>query len=199
MRWTNTFPDLDPNNFSPAYYTRTLGVGFEVGEMSWVKAFPRVENLVLYLNCPNSHIGHSITSFCTLVPSLKSLKLSVCCQVSIPSSQVMGLVRSLPHLEDLSLHGQSFDISNQGADGPLTGLDHLTPPALTGSLDVSCWPAKEWFPLLLDLPGGLHFTKLALGYIQWDWEDSEHSLIGQLIAACSNTLECLEIGPWYGN
>ena len=182
--WTNTFPG--PNN-PLAYYTRTLEVeaAFGAGETSWINAFSRVECLVLHFGGhSNRGPGDCATSFRILAPSLKALHVRP--WIKIPPSRVFGLIRSLPLLEDLSVSDR--DLVDE--DGPPTGPDPFPPPALTGSLKISLYSAKGWFRQLLDLRGGLHFTKLTLIL---PGQEEDLLLAEQLMEACRYTLECLEI------
>lgn len=188
LKWTKAFPD--PAN-SPAHHARTLVVDAafgEGGERSWIHAFSCVERLIVECGYLGFDIGYSLIPFSILAPSLKSLRVNSV--IGTPHSQVFGLISSLPFLEDLALHGDDTRLIEQVSDGPLAVNPPSTPPALTGTLDLSLESMERSLRLLLDLPGGLHFRKLTLG----SWRSEEKfPLVAQLMAACSETLECLDI------
>jgi len=187
-KWTNRFPD--PTN-SPAQHAHTLSVDGAFGEedeRSWIHPFSRVERLILECGYLGLDVGYHLLPFRILAHSLKSLHVNSI--VGTPHSQVFGLIRSLPLLEDLTLRGNDMTVNNQGSDGPPTVLPPSTSPALTGTLELSLEFMEKSLRLLLNLPGGLHFRKLRLD----SWRNDEtFSLVGQLVAACSDTLECLDI------
>jgi hypothetical protein len=65
-----------------------------------------------------------------------------------------------------------------------------SPPRFTGSLEVYLKGGKNSFARrLLSLPGGIHFRKLALTWL----EEEDPSLMTALIEKCSHTLESLDI------
>ena len=185
--WNTMFPD--PTN-SPGWYTHTLAVGAlgDVGESSrGMQAFPRLEQLIVSCEWANSATAKhtiSLIPFHKFAPSLKHLNVS---GPHIPAPQIVDIVRSLPLLEDLLLSGSDID-------GQLDGLPAIAPPStpltLTGTLDilVSSRIART-LGRVLELPGGLHFQKiqLSLCYAQ------DIPLVTELVTACSDTLESLDI------
>lgn len=186
-KWEANFPD--PME-SPAYHTHTLtvdGAFGAAGKDSWIYAFPRVERLFVTCGYLGLDIGNSLLPFGILAPSLKSLHVNSI--VGTPHSQISGLIQSLPLLEDLALQGVDLTITNQGSDGPLPAI--ISPSlSLAGTLNLYLEDMERSLHLLLDLPGGLRFRKLALD----SWCNEKHfPLVGQLVAACSSTLECLDI------
>jgi hypothetical protein len=66
-----------------------------------------------------------------------------------------------------------------------------TSPALTGILNLLTYDYMEHILRpLLDLPGGLRFRSLVLAWCN----EQELSLVTEFVTACSDTLECLDIG-----
>lgn len=178
-RWKTTFPD--PAN-SPGCHVRTLTIDGSlsgVEESSWVEDFSQVERLFMFLT---SHAAFGrFLPFHTLSPCLRALHVFT----HVPNPQIFNLICSLPLLEDLTLNGLSVG----NGDGPqIAALS--TSPALTGTLEAIVQWTTPTLSLLLHLPGGLHFRKLKL----WACKSEEDiCLAADLVTACSDTLECLDV------
>ena len=191
--WKKTFSD--PSN-SPAYYTHTLSVKYphvvtaaDVEDSGLIRTFSRV----IDLSVDNSREGHdgskvSLAPFHGFSPVLKSLRL-----VSnlFSHSQIIGLIRSLPLLEDLILI-VSGSASNDDLDisGPPGATPPPSSPPLTGSLSLVLF--KGIGPVtrqLLDLPNGLHFRKLRILWIRED----DVQWINALVVECFDTLESIDV------
>ena len=185
--WSKAFPD--PAN-SPAHHTRSLSIrrlntsALEDSDVSrGVRAFRRLETLDVRTMWVGDH-GVSFIPFRGLSPTLKSLSLSY---TFTPLSEVFNLICSFPLLEDLSL----TSVSGQDADGwniPSTS------PRLTGSLHMEVtygiWSTVR---LLCDLPGGLHFSKVAVTC----HDDGDVKPTAGLVLRCSDTLQSLDISYHY--
>ena len=185
--WKRTFPD--PSR-SPARHTRNLVVHCaadiavaDVGGDSLLQAFSCVVRLELGLDKTSLKTPDiSLVPFYNFSPSLKSLRLS---SLRLPRSQVFGLIQSLPLLEDLTLTGYN---TQEGAPSPV--INTSTSPALTGTLDLDLLKGTESVTRrLLGLPNGLHFRRLIFSH-----RCKNDSLwMEELVAACSDTLECLDV------
>ena len=179
--WKKTFPD--PKT-SPAYHTRTLTIDVDVIDVEkgdWIQGFSRVERLSA------SNIFTSFALFCKLSPSLKSLHLSL----SFLHPHVFDLIRSLPHLEDLTLISDDLACDDDKLDGPLPLVPSSVSPPLTGSLRLSLGQGiASTARRLLDLPNGLRFREVRLS----THEVGDTPVLAELVEACSDTLECLYIG-----
>ena len=188
--WMKTFPD--PSN-SPAHYTRTLSIfgikpftaaDTDVGR--WIHAFSSVVHL--HVEICNSNIWDggvrirvSLLPFHGLSPAVRSLHLE---SASGLSSEV-NLMCSFPLLEDFA-----FIVFDHGNDAD-EWTTPSTSPRLTGSLTLS-GAEEEIGPTarrLLDLPNGLHFTKIVLVWVT----DVDPRLANDLVLRCSNTLESLDV------
>ena len=178
--WKKAFPD--PSN-SPAHYTRSLSIrdipviiAPDMGEGGWIRTFHSVVHLCLECHGWEAH-PDSIIPFHGLSSTLRSLHLTAA------FIDVFDLVCSFPLLEDLALVMFGSEVEIDGWDAPSTS------PKLTGSLDlrmirgIGCTIRR-----LLDLPGGLHFTKIT---VLCPYNDLE--LITDLLSRCSDTLESLTV------
>ena len=179
-RWRETFPDpLD----SPAHHTQILSIrnpqlitGADTGT---IRTFCGVERLTV-----DTDLWHdqwvSLTPLRGFSSVLRSLHLSF---TSLPDSEVFGLICSLPLLEDLALVSRSRRRGG-GWNTPSTS------PKLTGSLELRMVEGIHSATYrLLDLPNGLHFTKIAVAWVSK--EDAMSTMY--LVSRCSNTLESLDI------
>ena len=185
LKWKKAFPV--PTN-SPAYHVHTLAIncGTRSFEGDLVQYFSRVERLII--SGSDSRFPGPFIRFHGS-PCLKSLQVSS----STLRPNFFILLRSLPLLEDLSLGANmtsSVNIWREQGESPTFTFPSTSPP-LTGTLDLRL--SKEMVQTvqeLLDLPGGLHFRCLNL----WCNLDGEFKRVAKLVAACSNTLEHLEVG-----
>ena len=176
--WKKTFPN--PSN-SPAHYTRSLSIrdipviiAPDMGEGGWIRTFHSVVHLCLECHGWEAH-PDSIIPFHGLSSTLRSLHLTAA------FSDVFDLICSFPLLEDLALVMFGSEVEIDGWNAPSTS------PKLTGSLDlrmmrgIGCTIRR-----LLDLPGGLHFTKIT---VSCPYKDL--GLTTDLLSRCSDTLESL--------
>ena len=177
--WNKTFPD--PMS-SPAHHARTLTVEcipVDTEESGWIHGFSRVERLV---------VDHSLATvpfpFPMFAPSLKSIFVT---SVLLPSSQLFDLIRFLLVLEDLTVICDNV-LNVDEPKGPHAATS--TSPPLTGTLHLIVFNdlARVVQPLL-DLPGGLRFRSLELAWCS----ESDLPSVMDLVAACSDTLESLDI------
>ena len=184
-KWRKTFPD--PMN-SPACYTQTLTVDGVLGcpeEMRQIESFSRIERLIVERPSQWAELPDGIlylSPFYKAAPSMKSLHVD---STVLPCSQVFNLVRSLPLLEDLTLITRGVD------DG--AGAKPSTPapsPALTGNFELVASVGMEIIlRILLGLQGGLRFRELRLSCCNVE----DLTLVEELVLACSDTLESLDI------
>ena len=181
-RWKKTF--LDPSN-SPAHHTRSLSIygspavtaeDTDVG--GWIRTFRNVIHLSLI--CREGHQAF-LVSFHGLSPTVRSLHLSS------TTTESFNLVCSFPLLEDLSFVFFGSKSEPDRWNVPLRS------PKLTGSLDLRTpMGTRSVARRLLDLPGGLHFTKITVGCGARDSQS-----ITELVSRCSDTLESLTISSWF--
>ena len=187
--WMKAFPD--PFD-SPAHFTRALRlsgpemVSFAVFHACpWVRSFSHVVELqVTTIGAGDGQI--SFTQLHGFSPTLKILSL-IYPAVALP--QVLDFICSFPLLEDLSL----FSSSHSEGDDPLDKWDAPpTLPKFTGSLHLS---GKNLYLIrkLLDLPGGLRFSKITMSC---PFESGD--LKEELVSMCSKTLESLSIEHYPG-
>ena len=175
----------DPTN-SPAHYTRSLELDRpEVNAVAvsdarpWVHSFNRVVNLRLMTFDVDDH-NISFTQLHGLSPALKFLQFYY---FLAPPPEVLDFICSFPLLEDLSLYSSRLlDQENgSGWDAP------PTLPKFTGSLFLSDNDRRVTRGLL-DLPGGLPFSKISVSCPIGDGD-----LVKELVSTCSNTMESLQI------
>ena len=177
--WQKTFPD--PSN-SPAHYARSLLIrtsavlpaDTSVGDL--IRTFGGVVRLhVETFDC-----DISLAPLHGLSPTLKSLRMEY---ESASSSQIFGLVCSFPLLEDLTL--VSLDYDNEFGEWDIPSIS----PKLTGCLELRAdHTTRPIVRRLLELPSGLHFSKI---YISCYQEGVE--AIMDLVPRCSDTLESLSL------
>ena len=181
--WQKTFPD--PSN-SPAHYARSLSIRrsdavlpahTSVGD--WIRTFSGV----VRLHVETFGLGRDIplVPLHGLSPTLKSLRVD--CSLFTPSSEIFSLVCSFPLLEDLTFVSHDYDSEFGKWYIPSTS------PKLTGCLEL--WADHTIRPIarrLLELPSGLHFSKI---YVSCYQEGVEAMM--DLVPRCSDTLESLSI------
>jgi len=195
--WKKTFPD-PPN--SPGCHTRTLffrcarvvtAAGTGAGGL--IQTFSQVVRLELSASDAKPLVMFgtlektSLAPFHNFSPTLKSLRVD---SVVLQCPQVFDLVCSFPLLEDLTLLGddQPLDDDND-SHGPRTVVPSTSPP-LTGSLELTMLLGMgNVTRRLLDLPNGLHFRELVF----WWFYEMDLSSMMELVARCSDTLECLDV------
>ena len=175
-----TFPD--PLN-SPAYYTWTLkilDIWTATAASHWLRAFRHVVRLHM-MTIATDEDQISLVPLHGLWPALRSLRLGF---DSIPPSEVFNFMCSLPLLENLTL----FHVGHESTSD--IWITPSTSPKLTGSLDLGAmwgiWPTAR---RLLDLPNGLHFTRIALMCIH----GADYEATTDLVSACSDTLEYFSV------
>jgi hypothetical protein len=185
--WKKTFPD--PSN-SPARYTRSLLIRTskvftfaDVDVGGWIRIFSGVERLGVDVG---GYYGGRISFVALrgLSPTLRSLRLV--CRIAPPPSEIFDLVCSFPLLEDLAL----FSLSDYSGVGGWSIPS--TSPKLTGCLDLRMHCGfRPTIHRLLELPSGLHFSKIIVSYFSKDI-----GLTTDLISKCSDTLEFLSLYPF---
>ena len=178
--WQKTFPG--PSN-SPAHHTRSLSIDtpeavplVNTGVGDWIRTFSGV----VRLHVENFDCDISLAPLHGLSPTLKSLRMEY---ESASSSQIFGLVCSFPLLEDLTLVSYGYNIEVDEWDIPSTS------PKLTGCLEL--WADHTIRPIarrLLELPSGLHFSKIDVSCHQ----ESVEAMM-DLVPRCSDTLESLSL------
>lgn len=188
-KWEETFPE--PAN-SPACYTRSLTVGLiEVGTTEdvdkgcWIRSFTKVRRLfVRSERCWEFGPNGSYPPFDAL-SSVTSLKLH---STHLRPQQNFELICSFPLLEDLDI--EHCEKSFGEIDGCRDSIQRLGRPKLTGTLFLRDLDLRHTIDLLLALPGGLHFRKIALDrYIPEQFRE-----LAALMEKCYGTLECIDIG-----
>jgi len=172
--WKKTFPD--PSS-SPAHHTRSLLIltpptitAADTSAGGWVRTFRSVTHLqLIHLDRASLVLLHGLS------PAVRSLNLTI-----VPF-EVFDLICSFPLLEDLRLISLDPENDAEVWNPPLTS------PKLTGHLDVR---TSGVFPSvarrLLDLPGGLHFSKITAFFFPGDTGS-----VTDLVSECSDTLESL--------
>jgi len=169
--WKKSFPD--PSN-SPAHHTRTLFVygAHNASVGGWIRAFHNVVNLRL-----SNQNQASIAPFCGLSPTIRSLHLIY------THSKVFDLICSFPLLEDLEVVALLAKSDTDVWSAPLMS------PRLTGTLDLKTPESIRLVTRrLLDLPGGLRFSRIKTVFIE---EDTK--LVTDLVSGCADTLEYLSL------
>ena len=169
----DTFPD--PST-SPAHHTRNLVIeGPPPRESARIRSFHYIEYLLVFaVNWETSET--SLVSLHGLSPTLRSFHLY---HYSFQLSEIFNLIYSFPLLEDLTIGCGEGKSNGDGWVAPLTS------PKFRGTLHLID-DIRSTAPLLLILPGGLHFTKIV---IQLSVGDA--GLMMDLVSRCSDTLESL--------
>jgi hypothetical protein len=183
-RWMKAFPD--PFS-SPAHYTRALHCSLNLFNAAgsdarpWVHSFNRIVELRVMSVGDESQV--SFAQLHGLSPTLRRLKLVRGC---ISPPQVLDFACSFPLLEDLELSSSPHPkLDTDGWDVPPTS------PRLTGSLSMT-GDNRYIMRKLLDLPGGLRFTKITISC-----PIKNGDLMEQLVSRCSDTLESLRVEYCY--
>ena len=176
-----TFPD--PSD-SPARYTRSLDL-FDFKEITVAisDVLPQIHSfnhiVKLAINVGRGSCRISITQLRGLSPNLKSL---VIFRSHAPLSEFLDFICSFPLLDDLELRLLDIERNIDGWDPP----PNL--PKFTGSLRLLGTGADYIARKLLDLPGGLHFSKIIACCLGGD-----NGLTSELVSKCSGTLQSLRI------
>ena len=184
--WKKTFPESAE---SPACYARSLRVdpthlvtagGGVDGDL--IKSFTRVVQLKLWNNVPWSRKSIPNATFAPFrTHALSSVKSLILGFAAVSSSEVLDLICSLPHLEDLEI-----DTANIVIDDVISRSS--TSPPLTGTLTLNRG-GDQVANLLKSAPGGLRFRKIILG----PYAGERLKRVKDLVVRCSDTLECIEI------
>jgi len=192
--WRKMFPD--PST-SPAHYVKSLSInssgtlraaGAEGG--GWIRSFSHVVDLAVtgQRTC-DDRSALSLVPLHGLSPVVKSLRLNF---IDFPSSQISDFIFSFPVLEDLTVYvcSEALLVNGNDPDWLATTLQPSTSPVFTGSLEIDLDEGMRLIGRrLLSLPGGLHFRKLTL-----EWIEEEDLLLAMaLVDGCSHTLEYLSI------
>lgn len=188
--WKKTFPD--PAN-SPAYYVHSLLFSgqttltpADLEESGWVRSFVNVVRLELWgdVTIDEPGLGPRLVLFGNLLPAIKSLRVV---GLLSPSPQLIGLVVSMPLLQDLDIMNFQAGSHDEVEDVP----QPLVSPVLTGTL-VLRHRLEYVVCRLLHLPNGLNFKKLAFrecAEIDFRW-------VTALAERSSGTLEYIGLDCW---
>ena len=188
--WKTTFPD--PST-SPARYTRTLLIecpwavtAAATEEGGWIQTFSCVVHLEMDLGRANSGdlANPCLVPFHGFSPVVKSLHLS---HIPLPLPPIFYLISSFPLLENLSLLTHVGISSNDGSDRQVATTQPLSTPVFTGSLRVD--RVNHVITQLLSMPGGLHFRKLDLSWI----DENDIPSTTSLVKSCRSTIEFLRV------
>ena len=179
-----TFPD--PSNSDPAYYTHTLvfrGTTTDPRAGGLIQTFSRAVRLRLAIPESLEELD-SLAPFHKLSHSLKSLRVYF---LFLSRTQILNFVCSFPLLEDLTLSGLGLLLGNDDDHRKPQTIVPSSSPTFTGSLDLAILEGTGSItPRPLDVPNSLHFRKFR-------WETRDLGGITELVARCSDTLECLDI------
>ena len=149
--------------------------------MGWIRAFSGIVRLQVDVRERDGAREVSFVSLRGLSPTLKSISLVY--GTSVTSSEIFDLVCSFSLLEDLTLVSRERNNEDGRWNIPSTS------PKLTGCLDLKIVGGiRPAVRRLLELPSGLHFSKIAVTYFSKDVEPAM-----DLISKCSDTLESLSI------
>jgi len=180
--WKNAFPD--PTD-SPAHHTRKLSIRYPhlitASDVNTILTFCNVECLdVITSGWRDGRI--SLAPLRGFSPVLRSLYLSF---VSLPDSEIFGLICSFPFLEALTLVSHGRGGRDERWNPPPTS------PRLDGSLKVESVfeGIRSITHQLLGLPNGIHFTKIA---VPWLSEEDVRSTM-DLVSRCADTLQSFDI------
>ena len=181
--WMRAFPD--PSN-SPAHRVCTLSIrGIELftrvnadARRVRLRSFNNVETLFVNPIVSYNTRGITLVPLHGLSPRLRSLHIF--CS-SIPLPDIFNLICSFPLLEDLQVASVGARSDAHNWDIPQTS------PKFTGSLHLT-GVNRSLSRGLLDLPDGLHFSKIL---VQCSIEDAGAAV--DLVTRCSETLEFLAI------
>jgi hypothetical protein len=186
--WKEMFPD--PST-SLACYAKTLSLKAPDAEVgSWIRGFSRVVHLEVGGGINLDELVISLAPLHGSSPVIKSLRVAA---LTRPSLRIFDLIFLFPLLEDLAVivHGMPIWYGRDNEEDEMqTGAHPLSPPVLTGSLELD--PLVGMGPFtrrLLSLPGGIHFQKLTLTWRH----DKDPLTTTRLVEECSHTLKSLDI------
>ena len=180
--WKNAFPD---SANSPAHHTRSLSIRhphlIKAADANTMLTFSGVECLDV-ITCAYRDERVSLAPLHGFSSVLRSLYLSF---ISLPDSEIFGLVCSFPLLDDLTLVSLGRGQRRVEWNAPSTS------PRLAGSLKLETVfeGIQSITRRLLDLPNGIHFTKIA---VPWLSEEDVKSTM-DLVLRCADTLQSLDI------
>ncbi|KAF9647357.1 hypothetical protein BDM02DRAFT_2704363 [Thelephora ganbajun] len=179
--WREAFPD--PTN-SPAHHARTLSIRhpelITTADTDTLRTFCGVVCLKVHAGLPCNQ-AVSLVPLHGFSPIIRSLHL-IC--TTLQNSEVFGLICSFPLLEDLALISRARRRRDEVWNAPLTS------PKLTGSLDLHMGEGIRLVTRrLLDLPNGLHFTRIVVPLVYQE----DVRWIMDLVSKCSGTLESLAV------
>jgi len=177
--WMDAFPDLTN---SPAHHTRTLSIRHPplFGSFDTILTFCNVERLEVIAR--SFLVEAALTPLRGLFPVLRSLHLSF---NSLFDSEIFGFICSSPLLEDLAFAARGSVHRDGRWNVPPTS------PRLSGSLKIENAPngIQSITQRLLNLPNGIHFTKITA---PWHSEEDVGSTM-DLVSKCAETLQSLDI------
>ena len=187
--WKKTFPD--PSD-SPARYARNLSIctpavvtSVDTSVGGLIRTFSGIIRLYMDIRGFGGGRNISFVPLRGLSPTLKTLCLIY--DTAPPPSEIFGFVCSFPLLENLAL----VSLGNYNEVG--TWSIPLTSPKLTGCLVLRMpYGFRSAVHRLLELPGGLRFSKIMVSC-----PDEDIELTADLISKCSDTLEFLEVVRGY--
>jgi len=170
---------------TPAHHARALSIRHShlitTSDVDTILTFCNVERLdVITVGWRDARI--SLAPLHGLFPVLNSLYLSF---ISLPDSEIFGLICSFPLLEDLTLVSLGRGHRDEQWNAPPTS------PRFNGTLKVKTAfeGIRSITHRLLDLPNGIHFTKIA---VPWLSEEDVRSTM-DLASRCADTLQSLDI------
>ena len=184
--WKVMFPN--PST-SPACYAKALFIACPsviaaaaASEGCWVSAFSCVVHLNINLagSYPNDQ-SISLVPFHGFSPALKSLRAV---RTAFTHSQIFNLICSFPLLEDVCVPAMGPNDEQQ------TVVQPSSSPVFTGSLELRPGFGTEPFaPILLSLPGGLHFRRICFTL----QSETDVLFTTALVEGCCSTLESLNV------
>ena len=179
------FPD--PSN-SPVHYTQSLTIvsaqlvtAADTNVGRWIRAFHNIVHLRVDTRGLDER-QVSLVPLQGLSPTVRSLRVD---SNSPRHSEVLGLLCSFPLLDDFTLDAYNGRNGVDEWDPPLTS------PRLTGSLGlyIVTQGIGHISHLLLDLPNGLNFTKIASAYVY----EEDLQTMTDLVSRRSGTIESLNV------
>jgi len=178
--WKMSFPD--PAN-SPAHHIQTLSICHPhlIRAVDTILTFCNVRRLDVFAR-GSKNPWISLLPLHGSFPILRSLYLSF---DSLPDSVILDFICSFPLLEDLTLDCVGYGNRVQRWDAP------PTTPRLSGTLQIETGfrGTRSIIRRLLDLPNGIHFSKIN---VPWLSEEDVRST-ADLVSGCADTLQSIDI------